>query len=347
VTSLIATVPFGLLADRFGTRRFLILTRFGAALGALCYLLVQSAPALAVAASLFAISGAGSSSTQALAGELFEPEERMRVVAAMRAIGNVGYGLGASLGAVALTVGTRGAYDAVVVGNAVSYLASGLLLGRIRTPGAPRPRERAAGPAIAVFRDRRFLLLTLLASVPGLAQTILDLGVPLWIVHRTDAPHAMAAVVVLVNTVIVVLFQVRVARDVATVATAARAIRTGSMWFAACAVVFAGAASFGAYLAVVALALGAILLTLGEMLDSTGWWVVSFELAPAERRNEYLAAFSLTRPLAEIAGPLVVAVIVSVGDPAWIVFAGCFLLAGSLAKLVLDRPPGLAREVLR
>lgn len=339
--ALVVTLPFGLLADRFGTRRFLIATRLGAAFGAFGYVLVRSAPALVLAASLFAISGAGASSTQAFAGELFGPEERIRVVAALRAIGNVGYGLGATLGAVALTIGTRRAYDAVVVGNAASFLASGLLIHRIRASRPVRARTAAGsrGPAIVVFRDRRFLVLTLLASVPGLAQTVLDLGVPLWIVRRTDAPHAMAAVVVLVNTVIVVLFQVRIARDVGTIGKAGRAIRTGSIWFAASALVFASTASFDVDLTVVALALGAVLLTLGEMLDSTGWWVVSFELSPASRRNEYFAAFSLTRPIAEIAGPLVVAVLVAVGDAAWLVLAGCFLLAGILAHAVLERVP--------
>ncbi len=339
VAQLLVTVPMGILADRVGTRRFLIATRLGAAIGSVGYVLVHSAAALAAAASLFAISGAASSSTQALAGELFGPEERMRVVAAMRAVGNVGYGLGASLGAIALTVGTRGAFDGVVVGNAASFLLSGLLLARIPVPDEVRHAAAPHGRSIAVFRDRRFLALTVLASVPALAQTIMDLGVPLWVVRRTEAPHAMAAVVVLLNTILVVLFQVRVARGVVTVAGASRSVLIGACWFAASTVAFAGAAALGVVLAVGALALGAFLLTAGEMYDSTGWWVVSFELAPAERRNEYLAAFSLGRPIQGIAGPLVVAVIVSVGDLGWLGLAAAFLLAGLAAKAVLDRSP--------
>ena len=86
----------------------------------------------------------------------------------------------------------------------------------------------------------------------------------------------------------------------------------------------------------VAIVAGAVALTWGEVLESAAWWTVSFELAPADRRQEYLGVFSLNYEILIIAGPTLMAVLVNVGVAGWGVLAALFLAAAIAARLLVE-----------
>src|SRR5215203_6551539 len=72
--------------------------------------------------------------------------------------------------------------------------------------------ERRALRRHSPWRDRRYLALAALSAVFGMQFGVGEIGVPLWIANHTEAPEVLVAAALILNTVIVVLFQVPLAR---------------------------------------------------------------------------------------------------------------------------------------
>src|SRR5438067_2329107 len=106
---------------------------------------------------------------------------------------------------------------------AVSFLASAGVL--LRLPSVPGVDHVQGEPALAVLRDRPYALVSFLNMIMLLYMPMLSLILPLWIVQHTHAPRWMVAALLVLNTVAVVLFQVRVARRVTGLASAAILVR--------------------------------------------------------------------------------------------------------------------------
>jgi hypothetical protein len=162
-------------------------------------------------------------------------------------------------------------------------------------------------------------------------------ALPLWIAHRTDAPAWLVGALMVLNTVLVVLGQVRASRGSETVPGAAAAIRrSGWLLLVAC-LVFAVSGH------VVALVVGVIVLTVAEMLHSAGSWGVSFGLAPEDKQGQYLGAFTMGTRIYDTVGPgLVTAMTLGAGPPGWVAL-GVLYLVLALSLSYATRSPWLSR----
>src|SRR5439155_21842572 len=126
-----------------------------------------------------------------------------------------------------------------------------------------------AGPKLAVLRDKPYAVLTGLNTIMLLHVPMMTLAIPLWIVQRTDAPRWMVSALLVVNTVTVVLFQIRVARRVVDLRSAARSTRfAGVLLLAACVVFALTSLGLKAWIATVVLLAAALLQAAGEMAQS-------------------------------------------------------------------------------
>ncbi|MEV5752704.1 MFS transporter [Actinoallomurus sp. NPDC052308] len=325
---MLAGVPLGRLADRRGPRRTAVALA-GATAGTLAaFLVVRSFPLFAVTFTAYACGQAGlTSARQALLAGLVPAGERTGVRAGVQSASNAGLAVGAGLGALALCFGTRPAYLAVFGMDAVAFGAAALILARLpEAPAAPR----ANGPRPAVLRDRPYALVTFLNAVMYLNMPLLSLGLPLWVVRRTGAPAPVAAVLLVVNMLSVVVFQVRVARPVTGPVAAARATRrAGTLLAAACAVYALSGARAGVVATVAVLVVAALLQVFGEMLQGAGGWELSFALAPEGGHGQYQGFYGMAPQFARMVGPLVLTtLLLGWGGPGWLVLGGAFLAAG-------------------
>ena len=81
-----------------------------------------------------------------------------------------------------------------------------------RLPYLP-PHQRSAGePRLAVLRDWPYVVITALMGLNTLHFFVMELGLALYIPEHTEAPTVMVAVLLIVNTAMVALFQVRLSR---------------------------------------------------------------------------------------------------------------------------------------
>jgi MFS family permease len=281
-------------------------------------------------ASLYGASQCGlTAARQALLAALVAPAERTAVRAMLQAAVNGGIAIGAALGGLALHVDTEAAYLTVFALDAVSFVISALVLPRLPiVPGIPRgPKGQ---PALAVLRDRPYAVIAALNMVLQLHIPLITLAIPLWIVQRTQAPGWTVAALLVLNTMSIVFFQVRVARRVTGLDSAARQVRAaGAILLLACAVFALSATGTSAWLAVAVLLVAAALQALAEMMQASGSWEISFGLAPEGRHGQYQGFFGSGFTVARMLGPLLVTtVVISWGTAGWLLLGAVFLLAG-------------------
>ncbi|MDX3535534.1 MFS transporter [Streptomyces sp. MB09-01] len=335
----------GHLADRFPVRALLIgchLVR----LGTLCALLVVTD--FAVLLPVFAVTHLGDRAAKTLE-MLFATrvagERRATYQALSRSSANAGYALGAGLAAIGLAVGTRGAYQVLILANALSFLVAAALVWRTREPrgrglvaappvgaapaegAAPDP---AAGSGTSAWRDRGYLRFVLLDIPMNLDDSILGVGLPLWLVSHTTAPHALIPAFLVVNTVLVVVLQLRVSAEFQGARAATRAVALYGVTTLVCCVLLAAAAGGGILLASAALLAAAVLATAAELMRSVSSWELAVSLAPREARASYLGVAGMAQSVQKAAGPLLLTGAVMTAGP-----AGWLALGAAVAGLSL------------
>ncbi|MFE1955952.1 MFS transporter [Streptomyces sp. NPDC059524] len=241
-----------------------------------------------------------------------------------RSVANAAYGLGAGFAAIGLAVGTDTAYRVLILANAVSFLAAAALTTRTAARPPRRPEPAAAGHAsrssAGPWRDRGYLAFVLLDIPMNVDDAILGVGLPLWLVHRTDAPHLLIPAFLVINTAMVVLLQLRVTARFDGPYGALRALsRYGLLTVLGCGLLAVSGAG-GAWTASLALLGSTVLITLAELMRSVSSWELAVSLAPADDRAAYLGAAGVSPSVERSIGPPVLTSGVMAAGPAgWLV----------------------------
>jgi hypothetical protein len=278
--------------------------------------------------------------------------DRVQYQAVNRTVSNIGFAIGGLAAAAALGMGTTTTYQTLLVGNALASLGAGLLTGRcgeapsptriVTGSGAAAPTAKPASP----WRDRTYLLYTAGEAVLFLDDAIFKVGLPLWIVHATDAPHGLAPLLLVLNNVMVVALQIPLARFGATTRAARRLLVPLAAVFAAGTLAMGLSGLGGVWMATAALVFAAVALTLAEILHATASWELSLALAPDEAQGAYVGVHGLAQAAQRSAGPLVMTAVIATGPAGWALL-GAGLAATCLAqsRLVRNHLPELALSV--
>ncbi|WP_405007402.1 MFS transporter [Kitasatospora purpeofusca] len=340
----LASIPAGRAADRWGARPVLVALVALTGLGTAGYTLVDGYPAFVALACLVSAADRGGAAVRnALYAEVLPADKRVAGRAYLRVVTNVGICLGTGVGAIALQVDSRAGYLTAILADAASYLAVAVLFQRLRVPGwsgaasaagAGRAdkaaEEGAAGgrgrnPAL---RDGPFLVVTALGSVLALQFAMLEVGVPLWIVQQTDAPRITVAGTLIVNTVLVIALQVPATRGTEHPVAAARACGRAGLVLAASCLVLGLAHGTPAALAAVVVLVGVALQAVGEVLSQAGTWALSYDLAGERAHGAYQGVFNAGMSAALMIGPAVVSTaVIGHGLVGWAVLGA--LLGGA------------------
>ncbi|GAA4213779.1 MFS transporter [Actinocatenispora rupis] len=327
-----AGMPLGQLADRLGARRMLAVLYLAQAVGLLCYALVGSFPAFLVVACLVTMLDAGGRAVKnALLATALPAESRVRGRAYLRAVTNVGIGAGSALAAFALQIDTRTGYLTLIAVDAATFVVTALLLRGLPagTParGADRPKPARRFGALS---DPAFLAITALNGVLAIQFSLIDVTVPLWVVGHTKAPAAVVSAIMLTNTVLIVLFQVRATRGIDRPAPAARVARRSGLLLAAACVVFGLAHGLGPVWAVVVLVGAAVIQAVAEMLSSAAGWALSYELADPAAPGAYQGLYNSGFAAASMIAPaLTTGTAIRFGLPGWLLLGAMFAVAGA------------------
>ncbi|WP_164234034.1 MFS transporter [Microbacterium hydrocarbonoxydans] len=358
----VASFLGGWLADRWSARR---LTFSFELIGGLLLAAYAFAGDFVSALILASLSGffdsLGHSSRSAIIARGFAPERRVHARAVLRTVTNLSIAVGGGIGAIALALGTGESYRLVIVGAGLLCAFGSLPLLRLTAAVDAAPRAKAAPVRTATgsidtdaaaaaaaertdwnrrspWRDPRYLLLSLLSAIFGMQFGVAELGVPLWITESTEAPEVLVSLLLIVNTTLVVLFQVRASRGTHDLRVAGRVTMIAGWLMVAACIVYALAAGLPAWAAIAILIVATIAHTFAEILSQAGAWGLSFELADPVRAGAYQGVFGMGFSLGALASPLVVnATAITFGFAGWVMLSAIFLAAAAGIWLIARR----------
>jgi MFS family permease len=328
--SLLLAVHLGKVADHVGAR--------DAAIGFNTLLVALLAAAVFVrnpilyillAGSIGLAETGGNVSRGALVGKLVPKEGRVRLSAANRVITNIGFTVGMLLAGIALGFNTKAAYTSLVLGMALASALAAVSSLRL-------PRDSPSGPKPANTKRRSaydvpYIAVAMVSGMTLIGNTVLTVGLPLWIITQTRIPHVVAAWMIIGNTVLVILLQVRVSKGADTVPGARRMQRSAFLALAIASVVAAATHHLGAIAGTAVIVIVVGLLTLGELWGESASWSFRYGLADARAQGSYGGMYSMGSSFSTVVGPAAVTFFTGRFVPmGWFVLAFIFLIGLAL-----------------
>jgi MFS family permease len=328
----VASVVGGHLADRFSARRLMVAFELMAGVSLMFYVVADTFSLAMLIACVYSVFGQATHSVRsAIIARAFDGEGRVNARAVLHTVTNIGIAIGSAAAAGALLLNTGDAYrltmviaGAVIVASVIPLLR---LPQRVNAPLRTAPvdgvqEERGMSP----YRDRRYLSLTVLTGIFCLHFGLAEIGLPLWILHSTDAPIAMVSVVLILNTIIVIAFQIPLSRGTNDIRHAGKVIALSGVLMAAACFVYAASGLVSIWFAIAVLVIATLAHTFAEVLASAGVWGLSFELADQRRAGAYQGVFGLSWSISAMVSPLVITLAVTNGMLGWALLAVVFLL---------------------
>ncbi|MFI8365964.1 MFS transporter [Streptomyces sp. NPDC085466] len=357
-----ASLVVGPLIDRFTARRTAAWGNLVSVVGYLGFLAAQSVWQIVVVVFLVQVGHTTYWTSSSGLVVLASPEDRRTSwFGFMTALRNTAMAIGGALAAFAFALGEGTALNAIVIGNAASYVLAATLLFLWRPPHqeqqadetvreaadttvpeaadmtvpeardgggqeAPRPR---AGYA-TVLRDVSYSLLIGVNATLVFGQMLIKVLLAIYIVDALELPAWTAGALIVVNAVLVSLTQTLVSKRTEK-ARMTRAIMLASVLNAAAFGLFAVLYVTPDAVTYAGLFLAMAVFTLAEVIAFPAVETLSVSMAPRHIRGRYLATYQLSWTVGEIAAPGLLTFLLARGE----VLPMLFLLGLSLVAIPL------------
>ena len=307
---LVAVPLYGALIDRIGARRVQLAALLMSTAGAVLLAYAVHPAVAAVATGLLGLGTAGFwPAGSALVAELVESEARPRYFGLSFALLNLGIGLGGVVGALVVRPGHPGTYQAMFLGDALTFLVFVGILASLPAVGGPQLRSARAGDVpvsyLRLFREstfRRIVGLQLVIVLAAYSQ--LDAAFPAF-ARQLHVSTRVIGFAFAVNTAVIVAGQMWVQRRTAHLRRT-RAFGLTMAWWATAWLVLAVADLLpsGAWVSAAMFVFMAVFAT-GEMIQSPLMPAIVNDLAEPHTRGRYNAAVSWAWSIGGVLGPVI------------------------------------------
>ena len=348
VASIVAGPVFGAQIDRFGGRRLLATALAILAAGYALYPLVHEPwqGFLVAAITGIGVGGFWPSQSTLIAG-LTPAEQRPSAFAMQRVVMNLGIGLGALAGGLIATTEKPGSFTVLFLLNSLTFVVYAVvMLALVPSPSlGSRAREPGtAGSYRDVLRHRPFV------AVIGLNALFIFAGfsgfelLPVYAKNEAAVTETQIGIVFLVNTVVIVLLQLPVARLSQGRRRMPALALLGLLWATAWLFVpFAGSKTAAA--ATLVLTLAIIIFAIGECLHGAVQAPLVVDLAEPRLLGRYMALSALSWQVGFALGPAVGGFVLDYSPGGvWIGAAAFCAIGGALALVVEGTLPARARR---
>jgi MFS family permease len=292
---------------------------------------------LAVTIFFIAASRAALPLLQVLVGVMEGEEDRTRTMASMRTVNNIGLGSGFFIAGGVQLFDSRAAYLVLfAVGGVAFWVVAAVTAVAARGVDQAAPAPEPEGRPRTVYTDRRFITVAAANAVMLLHDSMLFILIPLWIVQRSGLSPTVSSTLLMLNTLITVLIQVRVAKYAKGFDGSLSLLRWSVVALLAAGGLLGWADSGPPWVLILLLTCTVILLTIGENLHAVAGWELSFLMSPPERRAQYLSLFSLGYSAQLILGPaLMTSVVLPWGMPGVLLTTSLFVVAAAVTTVAV------------
>ncbi len=320
----------GHLSDHFGRRRLMLV---GQGIFAV-YILLFLGVGHHVWLGLGLIVGAGSlgslggSAGQAMVADLVAPEKHEAAYASVRVAANLGVTLGPPIGSLFLLIGGWSFFFPCVSLLAIGSWSLAFRYLPVRGAYAPEgPPDR--GSFGVIVRDRPFLLFLAASVFAWLIYVAYETVLPISLVESHGIPEWAWGFLLVVNPLLVTLFQLRLTRRVTAVPAALK-------WVVAMLLMglpFLFLSLTSALPAIVAIL---VLFVVGEMLWVPTSQSIAARMAPEDLRGAYMGAFGSTAAIGFALSPFLGLQIRSAGGDSemWAAFAVVAVISAVLGAII-------------
>jgi MFS family permease len=335
--ALSVSVPAGHISDRFGPRNIASLAMVLEGLLMFALLSVHTyIPFLVVNIGMAVLGNISQTMRMATIAKLGEGEERVAIRAYQRAVTNFGISLGTVFAGIALAINTPLAYQLLLAGDALTFILAGYVF--LKMPYFEPTVERGEPITFQALRDVRFVGATALNAINSLHFVLQSVAIPLWVVRETTAPRWWVSVIMMVNTVAVMLFQVAASKGSGPVFAGAKLYRRASLAISIACILYSMSHGVGAITASAILILASAVHVYGELIGSAGSWSIGFGLADEKHQGQYQGVWSLSWGLGGTLGPAFVTLMaITLGQEGWFIMAAIFLINGILMHKLVTR----------
>lgn len=330
--SLLIGVPVGHIADRIGPRDLASIAYAAQGLVLASFALIHSfLPFLFLSLINGGVGAIAQTLRMATIAKFGEGEARVRLRAYTRAVTNFGIGLGTIFAGIALAIGTRSAFTTMLLLDAATFVGAAFVWHRL--PYVPPTVNKDEPFTLVALKDKKFLGATMINGVMSLHFVIQNVAIPLWVVHETKAPHWWVAVIMLLNTVAVVLFQVRASRGSGDIKEAGRMYARAGFFISIACLLYALSSGVPMLLACALLVAAMSVHVAGELVGSAGSWSIGFGLAQDKHQGQYQGVYAIGFQLGSAVGPaFVTALVIGMGKVGWVILAFIFSTTGVLMR---------------
>ncbi len=331
MAGLIAGVYAGRIADKWGARETQVAVMAFGAVGMLGFLFITAFWSYLVVCVLMGLVYAADRASKAPLIRTLAGDNPTGFRAYLRSVTNLALALGAVAAGLGIQIDSRPAYLALIIGRAAAFL--GCALATLLLPHvAPLP-ARASGGRWRVLKDRPYVSATVLNCLMSLHFAVPSFLLPLWIVDHTDAPRWMVSGAFVLNTIMVIAFQVPISKGVDDAGEAGRRMLwAGAALFLGLGLM-AAAQGVAPWAAAVFLVVAMVFYTFGELWHAAAAMEWTFGLADPAAQGEYAGVFGIGAGLAEALAPSVLGTLGLVwGRPGWLVLGVLFLTVGAVSR---------------
>jgi MFS family permease len=333
-TSLVITPIMGKWADKIGHVRMMKASLLSSGLVLLSYPFARTPAQVTIATILFAITAeAFRPASLSVLTDLAPAAQRKAAFAANRLAINLGMSVGPAVGGYLAEV----SFPAIFRVDGSSTLLAWMLL----TLTGFKVVEHAAGSSSAHGRGslpgyKNPLLITFLVACVPLAAVFFqhEGALPLDVVRDLGMKESFFGWMFTINTILIVLFEVRLNLTTSHWSHG-RSLATGGMFLAA----GFGAMAFAT--TPISVAATVVVWTIGEMILLPSMSNFVAEIAPPDRRGEYMGLYSMSWGIAFAVGPWLGTVVLERFGRVTL-WSGCFV-AAALAAAALARLPSPSR----
>jgi hypothetical protein len=265
--------------------------------------------------------------------------DRTRMLGVISSFINIGMSIGTLAAAPLISMGGLPWLRSVILAGAACSVLSSVVFRFLDVDTSPSEpnTQKWYGGLLDVAKDRKYLALSAVNGVLFLHPVLLGVAIPLWLVESTNAPEALLSVLVFINTVLAIVFQVHFAKNIKSTPDGTRSLLRSGLVLGLFSLVLIPTMYTNIWLSVTILVAATVLLTCGELFQGAGAWELSIRHAPDSKRAEYLAVFSLGGSTSNILGPALVAVLITWGATGMVVLAAIFAAAAGLIVAVGEK----------